>query len=136
MHPYSYNYLFRRKYFIESYYIRYFIKAYKKRIIKDKRVKRRWLNYMRDKRHIENKKYEQRKLIIYDIKIEMLIYYYKKILGEPKNIEELLKKLYSESAQSMKALINKKHAYDNSKYKKYIINEILDGGEVLNRMNI
>ena len=55
----------------------------------------------------------------------MLIYYYKKTLEGPKNIEELLKKLESESAQSINALINKRKSYDTSDYKQYIIKKIL-----------
>ena len=124
MYPYSYNYLFRRKIFIENVYIRYFIKAYRIRIIKDKKVKRRWLNYLRSKKHVEDFKSEQRKLIDYEIKIKMLMYYYIEILGEPKNPEELLDKICTESAHSKDALLSKRKTYNMSNFKNNIVDEI------------
>ena len=51
------------KRFIEKYYITYFIKAYRKRKIKDQRVKKRWLNYIKSqekKEYREKKKQEKR----------------------------------------------------------------------------
>ena len=127
MHEYSYNYTFRRKIFIETYYIKYFLRAYRKRKIKDKKIKRNWKNYFTDRMEIEKRKGARRSLINDEIRMELLMYYYHVVLESPATMNHLLMKLESQSIQTMESLSRKLNRYNNSYFKGEIMKKLSKG---------
>ncbi|WP_347450689.1 DUF4652 domain-containing protein [Acetoanaerobium noterae] len=104
---FTYHYRYRRKIFIEYIYNKYFIEFYLRRKNSLENVSFRLPNYIKSsKRDNEDKAIERRKMI-YEIKLEILIYYYFIILKSPRNKELLLNSISKECGQKVNVLEKK-----------------------------
>lgn len=105
--PFTYHYRYRRKVFIEYIYNKYFIKFYLRRKNSLENVSFRLPNYIKSSKTENEYKAIGRRKMIYEIKLEILIYYYFKILKSPRSTESLLNAISKECGQKVSVLKKK-----------------------------
>lgn len=107
----SYRYTIRRKIFLEGQYLKYFIKTVCKR----------------KARSLTRNKKERKELkdnLIMNLKYHFLLYYYKEILNNPKNVEELINSMSNESALDKKDYESIIEKFQESELERYHIEQI------------